>query len=196
MFITLGNRYFAIWKSNYENTLINTHKQQFGLIGQNCYMQYPVLITGETAIFIGNNFFARRNLRLEAISNYLGKEFDPIIKIGNNVHIEANCHIGCINGIDIKDNVLIASNVLIIDHNHGNINDIHLPPLKRDLQSSGKITIGENSWIGENVSILANINIGKGCVVGSNSVVTSDLDEYCIYAGVPAKKIKTIKRHE
>ena len=52
-----------------------------------------------------------------------------------------------------------------------------------------EVTIGEDSWIGENVCICG-ASIGKHCVIGANSVVTKDIPDYCVAAGIPAKVIK------
>ena len=49
--------------------------------------------------------------------------------------------------------------------------------------------IGNDVWIGANVSICQGVHIGDGAVVGAGALVTKDLDPFCIYAGVPAKKI-------
>ena len=52
------------------------------------------------------------------------------------------------------------------------------------------ITIDDDVWLGWGVFVKSGVSIGRGVVVGANSVVVSDLDPYCVYAGVPAKKIK------
>lgn len=53
------------------------------------------------------------------------------------------------------------------------------------------IVIGNDVWIGTNVTILGGVYIGDGAVVGAGSVVTKDLEPFGIYAGNPAKKIGT-----
>lgn len=52
------------------------------------------------------------------------------------------------------------------------------------------VTIKNDCWIGSNVLIMAGVTIGDGVVVAAGSVVTKDLDDYGIYAGVPAKLIR------
>jgi maltose O-acetyltransferase len=42
------------------------------------------------------------------------------------------------------------------------------------------------------VTILAGVTIGKGCVVGAGSVVTRNVDDYCVVVGSPAKVIKKV----
>ena len=52
------------------------------------------------------------------------------------------------------------------------------------------IEIGNDVWIGQNVTIKYGVKIGDGAVVAANSVVTKDVPPYAVYGGVPAKLIK------
>ena len=65
-----------------------------------------------------------------------------------------------------------------------------MPPIERPIVSKGKIIIGRNVWLGENVVVLGNVTIGEGAVIGANSVVCKDIPPYSISGGVPAKIIK------
>lgn len=56
------------------------------------------------------------------------------------------------------------------------------------------IHIGHDSWIGTGCIILPGVSVGKYCIVGAGSVVTKDVPDYCVVAGVPAKVIKTIEK--
>jgi virginiamycin A acetyltransferase len=105
--------------------------------------------------------------------------------VGRNVYIGARCSLG---GVTIEDDVLIASNVSIMNgsEQHGVARlDIPIrdqPGVFRD------VTIGEGSWIGERVVISA--DIGKGCVIGAGSVVTKPIPDFAIAVGVPAKVVR------
>ena len=50
------------------------------------------------------------------------------------------------------------------------------------------IHVGKGSWIGANVTVLPGVSIGNGCIVAAGSVVISDCEDNCLYAGNPAKK--------
>lgn len=52
------------------------------------------------------------------------------------------------------------------------------------------ITIGNDVWIGMNTIILNGVTIGNGVTVATGSVVTADIPDYCVAAGVPAKVVK------
>lgn len=57
----------------------------------------------------------------------------------------------------------------------------------------GVPTIGDNVTVGANVSIIGNITIGNNCTIGAGSVVTKDIPNNCIVAGVPAKILRKIE---
>lgn len=55
--------------------------------------------------------------------------------------------------------------------------------------SHGKVNIGNNVWLGENVTICKGVNIGNNCIIGIGSVVTKSIPDNSVAAGVPAKVI-------
>ena len=163
-------------------------------VGENIQIENPFIIEGHKFISIGNNFRCRHNLRIEALEAYGSQIFSPNISIGNNVTVESNFHVGCINNITIGNGVLIASNVFISDHSHGDYSpeQLVLEPLERKLFSKGEVNIGNNVWIGEDVTILAGVTIGDNVIIGAKSLVTSSFSSNCVIAGIPAKILKLI----
>ena len=157
-------------------------------------LEYPVILKGGKYIEIGKNFSSRSRLRIEAWDVFIGTHYCPRIIIGNNVIINFDCHIGAINLIQIGDNVLIGSRVLITDHSHGEISTQYLsePPSKRPLYSKGAVIIEDNVWIGEGVVILANVRIGRNSIIGANSVVNKNIPANCVIGGIPSKIIKQL----
>lgn len=166
----------------------------FASIGSNYLFEVPVFIEGNKSITLGNNFRSRHNLRIEAISEYGNQMFTPKIEIGDNVTIESDCHIGAIDYVKIGHGVLIASNVYISYHTHGenNFSDLNVFPLDRKLSSKGEVKIGNNVWIGKNVTILPGVSIGDNVIIGANSVVLNSFESNSIIAGVPAKLLKKV----
>lgn len=53
-----------------------------------------------------------------------------------------------------------------------------------------EIRIGAGAWVGTHVAIIGAVHIGRNCVIGANSVVTQDVPDYCVAAGIPARVIK------
>lgn len=53
--------------------------------------------------------------------------------------------------------------------------------------------MGTGVWIGANVTVLPEVTIGNGCVIAAGSVVTSDCEDNCLYAGNPARKKRLLE---
>jgi acetyltransferase-like isoleucine patch superfamily enzyme len=169
-------------------------QRKFKSFGKGAHVHGPVFIKNPQYISIGDNFSALWNLRIEAWDQYYTDSFSPQIIIGNNVGLNSDVHIGCINKITIGNNVLMASRIYISDHAHGEINKqaLDLPPAKRNLVSKGPVVIEDNVWIGEGVCILPNVTIGKNSIIGANAVVNESFPENSVIAGVPAKLIRRL----
>ena len=180
----------------YNNFYAGMCSKKFAVCGANFILMRPAFIFGGRNITIGENFNACSRLRIETFELHNGIKFSPIITIGDNVSINHNCHIGCIDSISILDNVLIASDVFICDHFHGELTleSLTIPPSERKLSKQGSVIIEKNVWIGEKVTILPGVTIGEGSVIGSGSVVTKSCPPYSIIAGVPARIIHRVEQ--
>lgn len=169
-------------------------RRRFKHCGTDFWVEPPYYFYGVDHIRIGNNFRSFKGLRLETHSIHLGNSYNPSLVIGDNVSINFDCHIGCINKVNIGNNVLLASRVFITDHFHGEIlgSELHIPPSQRSLFSKGPVIIEDNVWIGEGVIIMPNVTIGKNSIIGANSVVTKSFPDNSVIVGCPAKIIKIL----
>jgi len=170
------------------------HRARFAECGSAALIREPRKIIGGRYISVGAGFDVYPGLRIEAIDRHLGKRFSPAITIGNNVSINYDCHIGCVNQVNIGNDVLLASRVYISDHGHGSpdYRDIEVPPSRRLVYSKGPVMIEDGAWIGEGACILPGVRVGKHAIVGANAVVTQDVAPFTIVAGSPARLIRTL----
>ena len=58
------------------------------------------------------------------------------------------------------------------------------------MKPNARIIIDEDTWIGTKSTIVGSVHVGKHCIIGANSVVTKDIPDYCVVAGIPARIIK------
>ena len=107
------------------------------------------------------------------------------VELGNNSFISLDTKIVCKEHIKIGDNCAISWGCLIMDTDFHNI--IYDDGINKETMP---ISIGDNVWIGSDVTILKGVSIGNGAVIGARSVVTKDVPERCIVVGNPAKIIK------
>lgn len=110
------------------------------------------------------------------------------IEIGKNCSINSFCHISGNGGVYIGDNVLIATQCVIISANH-NFERTDVPICKQG-NTNERIVIEDDCWLGAGVKVLAGVTIGRGSVIGAGSVVTNNIPPFSIALGVPARVIK------
>lgn len=178
---------------NYDSELaIHDFIANIGHCGGSIRLQSPIYYCGAEYMAIGDGFHSQPGLRIECIDNYFDQHFKPQLIIGRNVSFNYYCHVGCINRIEIGDNVLIGSHVLITDHSHGKLERTDVPFEKRQLLSKGPVVIKNNVWIGENACIMPGVTIGEGSIIAALAVVTHDVPPYSVVAGVPARVVKKL----
>lgn len=114
------------------------------------------------------------------------------IKIGKNFYGNFNLTFLDCTLITIGDNVLMAPGCTLTTATHPT------DPTERlnGLEYAMPITIGNNVWLGCNVTVLPGVTIGDGVVIGSDSVVTKDIPANTVAVGSPAKVIKQLKPAE
>lgn len=91
--------------------------------------------------------------------------------------------------VTIGDRCHIAPNVTIITESHG----VDVAPRRAGLLYARPVSIGDDCWIGTNVVILPGVTIGKGCTIGSCAVVSKNIPDFSVAAGVPARVIKKLE---
>lgn len=117
---------------------------------------------------------------------------------GREIVIGDRCDIGVRNRI--VGNVIIEPSVLIGPDNYicscdHVFENPRIPIMDQGVKSVKKnnheeLKIGTGSWIGTHCAIIGDVHIGKNCVIGANSVVTSDIPDYSVAVGIPARVIK------
>lgn len=110
------------------------------------------------------------------------------LKIGDRVTVNGNARIiADFGSIAIGNGIMIGPNVVMRSSNHGTAR--HDIPIWEQGQTGGRIVVGDDVWIGANAVIVAGVTIGSHVVIAAGAVVTRDIPDYAIAAGVPARVI-------
>jgi acetyltransferase-like isoleucine patch superfamily enzyme len=156
-------------------------------------IRLPVYIRGGKRMTYGKGLTTGYGCRIECFSIASNKKHS--LEIGKNCHIGDYVHIASGEEVVIGDNCLLASKIYISDISHGLYSggSVHsspsMEPRYRTLHTK-PVSIGDNVWIGEGVTILPGTKIGNGCIIGANSVVNKHIEDNCLAVGCPAKVIK------
>ncbi|GAG49920.1 unnamed protein product, partial [marine sediment metagenome] len=98
------------------------------------------------------------------------------IELGDKSGIGLNAFISVTSPLIIGDNVMMGSDVIIIDRDH-NFSDPNIPMVEQGFQEPKPVKIGSDVWIGSRVIILPDTAIGNGVVIGAGSVITKDIPD-------------------
>lgn len=104
---------------------------------------------------------------------FVDENFPWMLTIGNNVHITSGVHILC------------HDYSWIVGKNY----------YKEVLGGVGKVSIGNNVFIGTDAIVLMNTEIGDNVIIGAKSVVSGKIPGNCVVAGTPAKPIMSLKEY-
>ena len=147
------------------------------------------LLTNPRAIAIGRRVLIRKGARLEAI----GTDPDgvPKLTIGDGTAIQFYFHCGAAQQVRIGRNVLIAGRVYISDHDHS-YNEPDRSARESPHLRVEPVEIGDGAFLGEGCVILKGVRVGQRAVVAANAVVTHDVPDFAVAAGVPARTIRVL----
>jgi acetyltransferase-like isoleucine patch superfamily enzyme len=110
------------------------------------------------------------------------------VKIGKNCSIMSRNFGSEPYLVEIGDHVQITNGVKIFTHGAGWVLRLEYP----DFDTFGKVKIGNNVYIGNNVLIMPGVTIGNNVVIGAGSVITKSIEDNTVVAGNPAKPIGKI----
>ena len=133
------------------------------------------------------------------IKNWIDGGYKVAIKngmhVGKGVSVMGNVNFGSEPYlITLEDRVRISFGVAFVTHDGGTWAFRDMEEYT-DVIKYGRIRVGERTFIGCNSTIMPGVTIGKRCVIGAGSVVTKDIPDGCVAAGVPARVIMTTEEY-
>ncbi len=153
-------------------------------IGDNVVIDDNVVLdakgTDNEGLFIGDGVFVGRNTILSC------KNGDIILD--ERANLGFNCEIFSANRVRVGKNVLMAAYCYLVGGTH-TFSRTDIPMLMQEREARG-IEVGDNAWLGAHVVVFDGTKVGKECVIGAGAVVNSDIPDWQIAVGIPAKPVK------
>lgn len=116
---------------------------------------------------------------------------EPMIVLDDHTQIGYRCLVSAKNLVHIERDVIMAQSVVIIDHGYTDRSPLGLR--EDGGVESGRIRIGQGSWIGQGAAIVCprgELILGRNCVVAAKAVVTRSFPPHSVIFGNPARVIK------
>jgi acetyltransferase-like isoleucine patch superfamily enzyme len=114
------------------------------------------------------------------------------IRIGEGSFLNLCVQVASVELVEIGAHCMFANGCFVTDGNH-RFDDPDRPVPWQGFTTKGPTRVGDNVWCGANVVITSGVTVGERCVLGANSVVTTDLPPFSIAAGAPAKVLRMIE---
>jgi len=157
------------------------------------YLGRNVRISDRAAIHNLDQIEIGHNSRVDDFCVISGK-----VKIGRNVHIAVFCNVaGGTEGVTFDDFSGLAYGCHVFSQSDDySGRSLTNPTVPAEFKSETKkaIHIGRHCIVGTNSLIFPGVTLGEGCSVGALSMVTRSTDDWSVYSGVPARKIKDRKK--
>ncbi|HJS92679.1 MAG TPA: acyltransferase [Solirubrobacteraceae bacterium] len=113
------------------------------------------------------------------------------VRIGGGTFLNRGAMVASLELVEIGEHCMLANGCYVTDSSH-RFDDPDQPVPWQGFTTKGPTRIGDNVWCGVNVVVTTGVTIGDRCVIGANSVVTSDIPPFSVAAGVPARVLRTI----
>jgi acetyltransferase-like isoleucine patch superfamily enzyme len=152
-----------------------------GKIGRRVRLGRCVRVDRPWAVTVGERAEIESSVWFKVVADDANVEIGPYSFIGRGTEIDVS------SAVLIGAHVLIAPGVFITDHSHRMEGRDHI-----DGQGcvAATVVIGEGAWLGARCVVLAGVRIGRGAVVGAGAVVSRNVPDWSIVAGVPARILR------
>ena len=157
----------------------------FAAWGDGSIMRMPFRVEGAGGISIGADVFIGDN-------SWLMTHGAATISIGNRCNFSGLAVIAAASEIVLEDDVLLARNVHVLDHQH-RFDDLDVPVHAQGVADSQPVRICRGAWVGANTVVLPGVTIGSNAVVGANSVVREDVPARAVAVGAPARVVRSLE---
>lgn len=189
---TIAFKWYYLGRVEYLNRIGQIKRKHYDTIAQ-LHPEAVINIDGSLKNLSGNKNAITIGEKSQIRGELLVFEQGGQIQVGDHCFIGAGTRIWSAKSISIGNRVLISHNVNIHDNishpldakeRHQDFMHIFhrttspVPDLRAE-----RIEIGDDAWLGFNVTILKGVRIGKGAVIGACSVITRDVPDYAVVVG-------------
>jgi acetyltransferase-like isoleucine patch superfamily enzyme len=116
---------------------------------------------------------------------------EGVVSVGAKTVMGQECTISAYQHVSIGRECVIADRAMFIDFDHGVV-EVERPIREQGIYKRDT-RVGNNVWVGYGACILRGVTVGDNAIIGTNAVVTKDVPDNAVVAGVPARIIRMRK---
>lgn len=163
-------------------------RRAFFSLGTGARIVPPLRFGNLRRVAVGDRVFISQGCWIQVIEPCVPGDW-PVISIGNDVKIGMDVTITAAASVVLEEHAALARNVFICDHGH-EFHDPSVPVILQGIRKVAPVRIGAGSWLGHGVVVLPGVSIGRNAVIGANAVVRSDIPDFCVAVGSPARVVR------
>lgn len=161
-------------------------KSRVAMLGHGSDIGWSTYVFGGQSIEIGDHVWIKERIRLEAQN---ASRNDVRIRIGEGTVMSDYARISAVKSVIIGKGVGISYFSLITDHDH-DFYDPDVPWRTNPRLLAAPVVIEDHAFLGDRVTILKGVTIGRHSIIGTGSVVTSNIPPFSIAVGMPARVVR------
>jgi acetyltransferase-like isoleucine patch superfamily enzyme len=162
---------------------------QFYYFGQNISVPDEISAMNPHRIYLGSNGNIAKNVEL-VVDNRYSTNRECNLKINSDFLLNSGTKIEVLNYVELGRHVIVGPGAFISDFNH-KYDTFFVPIRLQGLTSKeGRVVIKDGAWIGSGAKVVGSLTVGCGSIIAANAVVTKDVPDHVVVAGVPGRIIK------
>lgn len=111
------------------------------------------------------------------------------VTIHDGAYLGHGLRLTAVGEVVIGEEAMLADDCYVSDTNHI-YEDVSVPIKRQGLRDGRRVEIGPGAWLGIGAVVCGNVRIGRNAVIGARTVVTSDVPDFCVVAGNPARVVR------
>lgn len=154
-------------------------------------MMVPGLIPGIVGVFLRYvilRCLAKKSCGFFRVLERVTIEYPRGLSIGRQAGLNVGCWINARGGVTIGDDVIMGPYCVVHSANH-RFDSLDVPTRRQGYEEK-PVYIGNNVWLGAQVTVLPGVTIGENAVIGAGAVVTRDIPPNAVAVGNPARVIR------
>jgi acetyltransferase-like isoleucine patch superfamily enzyme len=165
---------------------------QFKEFGPGSRIEPPFTFWGLNQMSVAGQVYIQRDCWIHVVAGY-ADEKSVKITLKSHASIGRRTAIAAARQVVIGEYVMIGSNCHVSDQAHS-FKDLDRPIMVQGCDNIKPVSIGAETWIGNNVSVLPGVTIGRHCVIGAGSIVSASIPDFSVAVGMPARVVKTLQK--